>query len=233
MIEQVRPKGTILIDMADGNGLSNVSIESFHDRVSKFIKEHRADPATVLAWRDQQRIAFQTFFAHDKNAALDLKQQFEALEAAMQGRQHATKPVRFRPASRESVLTPPPGWRKPIPLAVKLQVIVNQRGLAPTGEPLDAIGAGIEFDHRPCLSEREYDAEQDETIPAANDPAFIVALPAALHHSLSGHDNVRIRKIARLRKKEVEFRDTLVRKEPGQRRETEEFIRGRRTKRIC
>ena len=37
----------------------------------------------ALAWRDQQRIAFQTFFAHDKNAALDLKQQFEVLEAAI------------------------------------------------------------------------------------------------------------------------------------------------------
>src|SRR6478752_4422324 len=121
-------------------------------------------------------------------------------------------------ASRQLVPTPPPGWRKPIPLAVKLQVIVNQRGLAPTGEPLDAIGAGIEFDHRPCLSEREYDAARDETIPAANDPAFIVALSAAAHHSLSGNDNVRIRKVARLLRKEVEFRETLFRKQPGQRR---------------
>ena len=120
------------------------------------------------------------------------------------------------PASRELVPTPPPGWRKPIPLAVKLQVIVNQRGLSPSGEPLDAVGAGIEFDHRPCLSEREYDAERDETIPAANDPAFIVALSAAAHHSISGADNIRIRKVARLRKKEVEFRETLLRKQPGQ-----------------
>src|SRR5262249_49316957 len=80
LIEQVRPKGTILIDMADGNGLSNVSVESFHDRVSAFVRQHKADPARVLAWRDQQRIAFQAFFAHDRNAALDLKQQFEALE---------------------------------------------------------------------------------------------------------------------------------------------------------
>jgi hypothetical protein len=55
-------------------------IGNFHDRVSMFIREHTNDPAAVLAWRDQQRIAFQTFFAHDKNAALDLKRQFEALE---------------------------------------------------------------------------------------------------------------------------------------------------------
>jgi phage recombination protein Bet len=85
LIEQVRPKGTILIDMADGNGLSNVPSDSFHDRVSMFIRDRKADPAAVLAWRDQQRIAFQSFFAHDKNAALDLKQQFEALETAAGG----------------------------------------------------------------------------------------------------------------------------------------------------
>src|SRR5262245_14767722 len=114
-------------------------------------------------------------------------------------------------ASRELIPTPPPGWRKPIPLAVKLQVIVNQRGLAPTGEPLNAISDGIEFDHRPCLSEREYDAERDETVPAANDPAFIVALPALVHHTVTGKDNVRVKKIARLRKTELEFRETLAR----------------------
>jgi hypothetical protein len=138
------------------------------------------------------------------------------------------KASKVAPATRELILTPPPGWRKPIPVAVKLQVIVNQRGLAPSGEPLDAVRAGIEFDHRPCLSEREYDAERDETIPAANDPAFIVALPTALHHSLSGNDNVRIRKIARLRKTELEFRETLVRKMPGQKRGPKGTIRNRR-----
>lgn len=121
-------------------------------------------------------------------------------------------------ATRELIPTPPPGWRKQIPLAVKLQVIVNQRGLAPTGEPLDAMDIGIEFDHRPCLSERRYDAERDETIPASNNPAFIVALPATLHHTLTGADNVRIRKVARLRNTECEFRETLVRKQPGQKR---------------
>ena len=87
LIETVRPKGTILIDLADGNGLSNVPVESFHDRVCAFIRTHSAnDPCGVLAWREQQRIAFQTFFAHDKNAALDLKQQFEALEATARAR---------------------------------------------------------------------------------------------------------------------------------------------------
>ena len=137
------------------------------------------------------------------------------------------------PASREMIPAPPPGWRKRIPLAVKLQVIVNQRGLAPTGEPLDAMGAGIEFDHRPCLSEREYDAERDETLPAANDPTFIVALPAAVHHSLSGNDNTRIRKVTRLRKTELEFRETLARKQPGQKRKPKGLVVNRRARGAC
>ena len=134
-------------------------------------------------------------------------------------------------ASRALVVTPPPGWRKPIPLAVKLQVIVNQRGLAPTGEPLDAISAGIEFDHRPCLSEREYDAEYDETIPPANDPAFIIALAASSHHAISGQDNARIRKTSRLRAKELAFRETLCRKLPGQKRTGNGWTKGRFSKR--
>ena len=106
-------------------------------------------------------------------------------------------------------------------------MIVNQRGLAPTGEPLDAIGAGIEFDHRPCLSERQYDSELDETIPAANDPAFIVALPASNHHAISGQDNVRIKKTARLRQSEVAFREILRRKVPGQKRVSKGSIKSR------
>ena len=134
---------------------------------------------------------------------------------------------RVLPASREYLVTPPPGWRKPIPLAIKLQVVINQRGLAPSGEPLEAIGAGIEFDHRPCLCERAYDSELDETIPAANDPAFIVALAAANHHAISGEDNVRIKKTARLRKGEVAFRETLGRKLPGQKRVSKGSIKGR------
>ena len=84
LIETIRPKGTILIDLGDGNGLSNAPIESFHDRVSEFIRNRSLDdPCGVLAWREQQRVALQTFFAHDKNAALDLKRQFEALEATL------------------------------------------------------------------------------------------------------------------------------------------------------
>ena len=155
LIEQVRPKGTILIDMADGKGLSNVPIDSFHDRVSEFIKEHQTDPAAVLAWRDQQRIAFQTFFAHDKNAALDLKQQFEALEAPRRWREPMAKASKVpRPAA---------SWSQP-----RLRAGAS-RSRSPSNCRSSSTSAGLRHQAsrstrsapassstpRPCLSERE------------------------------------------------------------------------------
>lgn len=84
--EVARPKGTILIDLQDGRGLAAVPIGQFHDRVSKLIRTYGADRADeLLTWRDQQRISFREFFAHDKGAAVDLKKQFEALEKASSG----------------------------------------------------------------------------------------------------------------------------------------------------
>lgn len=82
LLERTQPRGTILIDMWEGNGLSAVPINAFHDRVSEFIRSYNGTkPRELIAWRDQQRIAFRQFFVHDKNAGLDLKRQFEAIEA--------------------------------------------------------------------------------------------------------------------------------------------------------
>ena len=127
-------------------------------------------------------------------------------------------------ASREDVTRPPKGWRKPIPLAIKLQVIVNQHGKAPDGTPLDAIKVGIQFDHRPPLHEREYDPELDETTPPANDIGCIVALPSHVHRELSAKDLSRMSKTERQRSRELDFRERLLRKlggeklqEPGRR----------------
>ncbi|MER9196482.1 hypothetical protein NKI13_24900 [Mesorhizobium australicum] len=121
-------------------------------------------------------------------------------------------------ASRDEVLRPPKGWRKSIPLAVKLQVIVNQRGKAPDGTPLDAIFVRIHFDHRPPLHERAYDPDHDETVPAANDIAFIVALPVPVHREMSAQDVSRMSKTERQRMLEVNFRERLQRRSPGQKR---------------
>lgn len=128
------------------------------------------------------------------------------------------KAGRLPPASRGAVVLPPPGWRKAMPMAVKLQVIINQHGRAPDGSLLDAIGEGIEFDHRPCLADRPYDESRDETIPPANDPAFIVALPAAAHHQQTGADLKRMGKEARLAERQAAFREMLERKVAGQKR---------------
>ena len=130
-------------------------------------------------------------------------------------------------ASRDEVLRPPKGWRKSIPLAVKLQVIVNQRGNAPDGTPLDAIFIGIHFDHRPPLHERVYDSERDETVPAANDIEFIVALPIPVHREMSAQDASRMSKTERQRMLEVSFRERLRRRVPGQKRFRKRTIRCR------
>lgn len=128
---------------------------------------------------------------------------------------------------REMVLTPPVGWRKPIPLSVKLQVIIEQRGLAPDKTPLDALSVGVHFDHRPPLHEREYDPVADETVPPANDHRFIVALPTPLHRMISGIDVRRIRKTERQRKAETSFQNALLAKEPGRKRVAKGTICGR------
>lgn len=105
-----------------------------------------------------------------------------------------------------------------MPTMVKLQVIINQRGLAPDGTALDALYVGVHFDHRPPLHEREYVEADDDTLPPANDHRFIVALPAPEHRSITGSDIQRMRKTARLRETENEFREYIAGKEPGQKR---------------
>lgn len=112
-------------------------------------------------------------------------------------------------------------------LAVKIQVVINQRGLAPDGRPLDALIAGVHFDHRPPLHERDYDSDRDDTIPAANDVAHIVALPADHHRKLSCADRSRMCKTERQRARELEFRARVKGKLPGKKRKAKGTIRGR------
>jgi hypothetical protein len=118
-----------------------------------------------------------------------------------------------------------------MPITVKFQVIINQRGLAPNGEPLDPQSVGIHFDHRPPLHERIYDPNLDETVPPANDAGFIVALPIPVHRNLSRADISRIRKTERQRAAEQEFQERLHDKEPGKKRRLLGSIRSRPLKR--
>lgn len=86
LLAGAQPKGTILVDLWDGAGLSAVPVGTFHDRVSELIRSHRlaGTEADLLMWREQQRIALKTFFAHDRSGALDIKRQLEAIEAAVE-----------------------------------------------------------------------------------------------------------------------------------------------------
>ncbi len=77
---------------------------------------------------------------------------------------------------------PPTNWKRPaIPAKVKLDVVIRQLGRCKqTGDKLGTL-KNTQFDHRPALFERKYDTVADDTIPPANDPAFIEACTIAGH----------------------------------------------------
>lgn len=71
--------------------------------------------------------------------------------------------------------------RKAIPISVKLTVAMRcLRKLLKADR--------LEFDHRPALWEREWDEEAQDTIPPANDPAFI-ELVTGEEHDRRSHGN--------------------------------------------
>lgn len=68
-----------------------------------------------------------------------------------------------------------------MPPQVKCQVLINQQGRCKaTGERLGDI-KHVQFDHRPALWERKFDDVAWDTVPAANDPAFIDAIKIDEH----------------------------------------------------
>jgi hypothetical protein len=63
--------------------------------------------------------------------------------------------------------------RRPhIPVMVKLQAALMQLGLEPHA---------VELDHDPALALRPIDPETGDTVPAANDPKYLVWRPKAEH----------------------------------------------------
>jgi hypothetical protein len=77
---------------------------------------------------------------------------------------------------------PPKNWKRPpIPTRVKIDVIIRQEGKCKqTGDKLGTL-KNTQFDHRPALFERQFDTVTNDTIPPANDPAFIEACTVAGH----------------------------------------------------
>lgn len=76
---------------------------------------------------------------------------------------------------------PPKEWRRPaIPDRVKRAVLERQGGKsAITGVPLEK--GDIHFDHRPQLRRRKFDTTAWDTVPPANDPAYIEAITVKEH----------------------------------------------------
>lgn len=73
-------------------------------------------------------------------------------------------------------------YRKSIPLAIKLAVIVRQKACDDHGVPFtDADVGSVEFDHDPALANRPYDTGAGDFIPPQHDPVHIVARRKAAH----------------------------------------------------
>jgi hypothetical protein len=124
---------------------------------------------------------------------------------------------------RDVVLGPPKGFRKTIPISVKLEVVLLQGGVCKAcGERLARVDE-TEFDHVPALQLRCWDAEAKDTAPPANAPDYIEAKHADCHlvkttgrrgesklNAVDG-DAQRIAKLRRLEKKRAEeFRRQLL-----------------------
>jgi nitrate/TMAO reductase-like tetraheme cytochrome c subunit len=129
---------------------------------------------------------------------------------------------------REFAEGPPKGFRKAIPVLVKLDVVIRQEGLCKhCGKKLGQL-KDTEFDHVPALQRRGWNPEQEDTIPPANDPEAIEAKHADCHLvkttgrkgesklSAFGGDIAEIAKTKRLRKKEEAFRAKLLAKATGE-----------------
>ncbi|WP_050400446.1 hypothetical protein [Bradyrhizobium embrapense] len=84
---------------------------------------------------------------------------------------------------------PPSDWKRPaMPVRTKLDVVIRQEGKCKqTGEKLGTL-ENTRFDHRPALWERQFDTVADDTIPPANDAAFIDACTVA-GHDVRTHGN--------------------------------------------
>ena len=116
-------------------------------------------------------------------------------------------------APRVPACAPPKGFRKRPGLKVKLQALLLH------GPVEDADGnritnlEHITWDHCPPLMQREYDQSHKDTIPAANDPAFIIPRAIAVHQEKTAKKDIpEIAKTKRLSDEQIEFRGRILAK---------------------
>ena len=122
-------------------------------------------------------------------------------------------------------MSPPVGFRRAIPLSVKIKVVLRCEGkCSACGQRLGEL-EDVEFDHVPALQLRGWDPVQQDTIPGCNDPAAIEAKHADCHAqktsgrkgesklSKVGGDTSEIAKLRRLSRKAEEFRSKILAKD--------------------
>ena len=116
-------------------------------------------------------------------------------------------------APRVPAAAPPKGFRKYMPLKVKLEALLIH------GAVYDADGRQvtdltlIQWDHCPAVMQREYDALTNDTIPPVNDPRFIVPRAVEVHRKKTAEKDIpEIAKTKRLSDEQRAFRGRLLAK---------------------
>lgn len=119
-------------------------------------------------------------------------------------------------APRIPVCAPPKGFRKVPGLEVKLRaLLLHGPVLDVEGDPIVDL-ALITWDHCPPLMQREYDQSRNDTIPAANDPEFIIPKAIPEHRKKTAEIDIpEIAKTKRLSDEQILFRRRILEKSEG------------------
>lgn len=122
---------------------------------------------------------------------------------------------------------PPKGFRKAIPLAVKLEaLLINGPVHDKDGRKVCDIKS-LDWDHCPPLQLRVWDPESGDTIPPANSPEHIFPMVKADHREKTRKDIPEIAKTKRLANDHDEFRRKILARECGDKRSPSGKIKSR------
>lgn len=117
-------------------------------------------------------------------------------------------------APRLPACAPPKGFRKVPGLLVKLQALLLHGPVYDSDENQITDLNLISWDHCPPLMQREYDQSRKDTIPAANDPKFIIPRARPEHNKKTAEIDIpEIAKTKRLSDDQVLFRNRILAKD--------------------
>jgi len=123
-------------------------------------------------------------------------------------------------APREPMAAPPTGYRPKIGVKTTLEAVLLAARCPDCGERLGSID-NVHRDHVPPLQMRPWCEETQDTIPPANDPAFIVVRHADCHRdkttggktkAKAQGDTTEIYRTRRLAAEQAAFRNRLLSK---------------------